>query len=537
MSIEKYSPDNPIVLSQPKHKKEALIKPQSSGLIERVVVVGGGLWAVYSFAATIPLVSVAAVGMLACHFWKEISNFQTPAKAAELELIWSSRTPAHPSLIDSERELKKKYPTKTINDAIERMRGHCDWWQFRKSDKHYLAGFGEVYCYQDPDTQEVMLPIHALLKMLKEWGIEPTIAVESKPVNEEPLAIVPTQNPIAELTQVVDSHQTTSTDLLDVPKLIVDEMYSYAIIAPSGGGKGMLISNAVRLLKKTYPHITVMLIDPKDDPKEKGYWNGVVDTWHKIDFDELEPDDKSAWVNEGLDLYRNIPGAKLLIFDEATMVMGFCKLCDKNLLARVQDLITTTASSGNSFERYVWLVGHSGNLADYGVSGGQMATFYNIYIAPANNKKAISQLGNTKFTGNNFDEKKRDEIVAIAEQSPVNRAVYIGTKDQWFPMAELTNHSGYDRDSRTFLNLPKDIEDKALQSDTVVPDITPVEPVDLEFELFTRNLAKALNKALQAGRDINTITPEKLLSLPDAKKINLDLSRAETSLFRAKQLL
>lgn len=535
--IEKYSPDNPIVLSQPKHKREALIKPQSSGLIERVVVVGGGLWAVYSFAATIPLVSVAAVGMLACHFWKEISNFQTPAKAAELEEILNSRTPAHPSILDSEKELKQKYPIAAVNRAIERMIGNCCWIQFKRKDDHYLAPYGEVYCYQDPDTGEVMLPIHALLKTLQEWGIEPTVTVESTAVKEEPLAIVPTQTSIAELTPVVDSHQASPTDLLDVPKLIVDEMYSYAIIAPSGGGKGMLISNTTRLVKQRLPHITVMLMDAKNDPRESGYWDGVVDIWHKADFGELEPEDKSAWVNEGLDLYRSITGAKLLIFDEATMVMGFCKLCDKNLLARVQDLITTTASSGNSFERYVWLVGHSGNLADYGVTGGQMASFKNICVFPSNNLKALSQLGNTKFTGNNFDERKRDEIVAIAEQSPVNRAVYIGTKDQWFPMAQLPNHSGYDRDSRTFLNPTQDTVAENSESGTVVHESTPVELVDLELELFIRTLARSLGKAQADGRDINAITPEKLLNLPAAKDLNLDLNQAEISLERAKQLL
>lgn len=523
---------------QPKRKKETLIKPQSSGIVERCLVVGGGLTIAYTCAATLPIASAAAIGFIALHFWKEIQNFQTPEKSKELELILHSKTVKHPSIYESRLSLKKSYPVSALNRAIESMIGNCDWYGFKPSDDHPLAKFGECYCYKHPHTGKVSLPLHALLEMLQEWEIEPTVTVKAESIKDEPLAIESSTDQPELDTRVVTSPELPQIDLLDVPKLIVDEMYSYAIIAPSGGGKGMLISNVIREYKKRYPNNPVVLIDPKADPKEAKYWDGAVDIWHKINFRKLEIEEKSAWLNEALDIIRGIEGPHLAILDECTMTFGFAKNSDSHLMNRLRDYTTSTASGGNSAEEFLFLMGHSGNLADYGISGGQMSSFRKIYIAPASNKEQIAQLGSTNFTGGKFGEDKLNEIVSIAGESPVNRAVYIGTRNQWFPMAQLENHSGYDRDSRTFLNPPvnhpNDIEDKASQSDTVVQEFTPV---DIELEMFIRTLAKSLSKAQQAGKDLEAITPEKLLSLPAAKKINLDLSQAETSLIRAKQLL
>jgi hypothetical protein len=53
------------------------------------------------------------------------------------------------------------------------------------------------------------------------------------------------------------------------------------------------------------------------------------------------------------------------------------------------------------------------------------------------------------------------------DKSPVGRAIYCWQRGHWEPMPELENYSGYDRDSRSYLDASNDIgiEDDGIQSD------------------------------------------------------------------------
>lgn len=325
-------------------------------------------------------------------------------------------------------------------------------------------------------------------------------------------------------------------NLLDVAKHIIDNIYSYAVIAPSGGGKGMLMSHVAREYKKRWPDRPIVLIDPKDDPKESGYWQGVVDVWHKTNFRKLEIEDKSAWLNEGLDIIRGIEGPHLAILDESTMVFGFAKNCDRNLANRLIDFMTSTASGGNSAEEYVFLMGHSGNLSDYGISGGQMSSFRKIYIAPNSNEDAIIQLGNTTFAGGKFGEDGVKQITDIASISPVDRAVYVGTLNKWFPMSELQNHSGFSRDKRE-ITTPQSFE--VVTQPIAVPFVTVIEPDQKsDINRITDKLISAMTRARSEGRDILSLTPDQfLLQVPSARKAGITLEQATIIVAAAKKRL
>jgi hypothetical protein len=238
----------------------------------------------------------------------------------------------------------------------------------------------------------------------------------------------------------------------DIAKLIVDDIYSYAIIGPSGSGKGMLWSHVVREARKKLPHLTTMLIDPKDFEPERGYAEGCFDIVHRTKFRKLSEAEQSEWLDEALNIYRDIEGHALLIFDEATLLFSFAANQDRKLLGRLKNLITVTASSGNAEERYVFLIGHSPNLGDYGISSGQMSSFKKIGIYPNNDLEKIKQIGLTTFAGGQFGEDKAREINRVAQKSPVGRAVYVGTRDSWLPMTRLQNYSSYDRDNRRVIS-------------------------------------------------------------------------------------
>ena len=52
---------------------------------------------------------------------------------------------------------------------------------------------------------------------------------------------------------------------------------SALIFGTPGAGKGMNISNAIRTLRAKYPKLTIMMVDPKGNPAERGYWQNQVD--------------------------------------------------------------------------------------------------------------------------------------------------------------------------------------------------------------------------------------------------------------------
>jgi hypothetical protein len=273
----------------------------------------------------------------------------------------------------------------------------------------------------------------------------------------------------------------------DIAKLIVDDIYSYAIIGPSGSGKGMLWSHVVREARKKLPHLTTMLIDPKDFEPERGYAEGCFDIVHRTKFRKLSEVEQSEWLDEALNIYRDIEGHALLIFDEATLLFSFAANQDRKLLGRLKNLITVTASSGNAEERYVFLIGHSPNLGDYGISSGQMSSFKKIGIYPNNDLEKIKQIGLTTFAGGQFGEDKAREINRVAQKSPVGRAVYVGTRDSWLPMSRLQNYSSYDRDNRRVISQdlptkPPCATENQLQTLAQAGDLSTLESIKKTLE-------------------------------------------------------
>ncbi|MBW4522648.1 MAG: hypothetical protein KME16_23630 [Scytolyngbya sp. HA4215-MV1] len=216
-----------IVLKEPRRKRETLIKPASSGFVERTLVVASGLGIAYSFAVVAPIASIAALGALGLYFLQEVQSFQSPKRAKEIEEILNSRTVRHHSILECKHILKAQYPVDVINRAIEAMIGNCEWIFFKPTDDHPLAPFGEVFCYVDPHDGQHILPIEGIYKMMDQWGFEPTIEVHAEkllttkalPAGSKTLA---NSKPVDE--EIDDNRPKTSAALLKRLKAECPEM-------------------------------------------------------------------------------------------------------------------------------------------------------------------------------------------------------------------------------------------------------------------------------------------------------------------------
>lgn len=306
-----------------------------------------------------------------------------------------------------------------------------------------------------------------------------------------PVTALPTQSPAAPIPEVVpitpvQGKDVSSTDTLpfqtadpktetvsaivqpiseaiDIVQAIIENMFSFAIIGAPGSGKGFVGSHVWRAAQSQLG-LKIFAIEPKNDPKERGYWETCECIYRgtsadpSATFGELSADEKTAWILGSIVTYRqwvrSIDRAPhILVFDEATVLMGHAQT-DKKLFAEIRGLLSHLTSSGNSMGHYIFLLGHIPNLSVYGLSGGEMACLKNVYLYSQKQTdiKNLLAAGNTTYFGSKFGTEKLSEIQSIADRSECHRAFYLGQTNQWYPMKKLPNLCGYDRDSKTFLN-------------------------------------------------------------------------------------
>ncbi|NJR70878.1 MAG: hypothetical protein HC771_21260 [Synechococcales cyanobacterium CRU_2_2] len=249
-----------------------------------------------------------------------------------------------------------------------------------------------------------------------------------------PVATVPALPPLYDLAADLGQHPQSAI-IAGVP----------------GAGKGMVVSNALRHLKARYPNITIFVIDPKADPKESGYWEGIGATVRRCRFLGADADDCALWLLKRLEEFAAIQGPKLMVFDEGSAAIATLKLAHKDIKAmgRLKAFIAHISSMGDSGETWLWLMAQIIHVADLGMSGGFRGIFRAVGIVSPKNRYALQSFLATDFVP--MPDGGMPEIETLMNSSPVGRAFFDGKSNQWVPMPRLQNWSGYDRDTRQAL--------------------------------------------------------------------------------------
>ncbi len=238
----------------------------------------------------------------------------------------------------------------------------------------------------------------------------------------------------------------TSQDF-DLVERMGRDATSHLIVGVPGSGKGLLISNAIASIKNHHPEVTTFYLDPKNDPKESGYFQNGVDFIRRADARTMSPSACIEWVKECIREFEAIPGDKLLVFDESTLISSKFKLGKEG--DWIKDKLIGYASAGDSIGLRIWIVAQNAHTDDLGISGGVRSQFVPIALISTKNIAALGALMATQFIPKN-QKLSTDEIEEILRKSEVNRAIYHGGVNEWFPAKRLPNPSGYDRDSRAF---------------------------------------------------------------------------------------
>ena len=276
-------------------------------------------------------------------------------------------------------------------------------------------------------------------------GLQPSEDQGNARTQDEPLAVTELQSIAAapSMSHITSPVWNPAEDLGNNPQ-------SALIVGVPGSGKGMLVSNAIRTLKAKYPELKIFVIDPKADPKERGYWEGLADHYKAFSLMKCsDPDEGAEWLLDCMAQFTAMSGPKLCIFDELMSASTELSLANKELkaLPRLKKFVVGLIGQGDSQGAWLWAMTQSPQVADMGMSGGVRANLRAIGLVSPKNLAAVEAMTSTKLIPP--PPGGMDELRQIMEASPVNRAVFDGKLARWLPMPKLENHSGFDRDSRT----------------------------------------------------------------------------------------
>lgn len=276
------------------------------------------------------------------------------------------------------------------------------------------------------------------------------------------------------VTQEAIAPQTNGTNIreksnFEVINHLASKIQNSFIVGLPGSGKDFLISHATRQIKKDKPTVYLFLIDCKNDKKEHGYYE------HFDHIERIPNWDCSAW--EYVTWFKKVwrkyeevanqcecEGRKcLVVINEGTRT-GQCFSEEKDPF--IKGKLTAITSSGDSRGRNVWFMTQAPQLTDLGFGDNVRSQLLTIAILHKNNIGAITNWWKTGILGRQL---KQEELLTLIKDSPRDRIVYSGQSIKWYPMPELKNYSGYDRDKEEFLSGYKNDSSKEV-SDNKVAD-------------------------------------------------------------------
>ena len=286
---------------------------------------------------------------------------------------------------------------------------------------------------------------------------------------------------------VIQSSIPTSTPIstpsaINIPLELAKSLELALIVGTPGAGKGIFVSNALDAVKRVNQNVTVFYLDPKKEPKEDGYFTGNrIDYAFRLDM-FAEPLELYKWLWRAIKDYEEFNGevVKLLVVDElkftleklsqiSTAEVKELKTSDKEFITMNESPVkwfsgklSAYGSSGDSRGIVVWCINQTAHAIP-GFDGGSRSMFVPVFIVSATNIAALQGLLAAKMISNE-SKPTTEEIKELCNRSPVGRAIYYGGTDQWYPMPRMENYSGYDRDTRTFLqtNQPTQIQPETI---------------------------------------------------------------------------
>ncbi|MBW4674709.1 MAG: hypothetical protein KME52_11965 [Desmonostoc geniculatum HA4340-LM1] len=260
---------------------------------------------------------------------------------------------------------------------------------------------------------------------------------EKSRVDDEPSTVNSQQSTLTESSV----HETSN--VFDIVKAIASPVQNCIILGVGGSGKGILVSNALRRIKKDFPNRKIFYIDPKNEEGEYGYLEGVVDVIRRKTCKNKSPEEICDWLDGVLDEYiewADQQEESLLVVDEGMVIGDACK---KTKNTRIGTLILHISSLGGAGKQNVWLMTQTPYVGAMGLNLTSSSQMKWVTLIGQNDAGVLKQWAKAST----METIGLDRLETLIKESPVNRAVYWGGHSKWYALPELPNYSAIDRDN------------------------------------------------------------------------------------------
>jgi len=228
---------------------------------------------------------------------------------------------------------------------------------------------------------------------------------------------------------------------------VCDRNNSFYIAGSKGSGKGIFASNLLRWKLDQYPNAIALVLDPKGDVKESGYWRHERIRHFAFKGIALSSEDYAEKVIEFLSEARNLVsqadvtrGMRLfLVLDELLTIK---ESVSNALFAEFRRFGVSAISTGDSEGIHLIAITQSFNAGDSFGSDELLKNFTQVGLFREDEYTRAKKL--IQF-GRSNGELAESEFKALISQSSVHRVMSIA--GEFIPTPEAENHSAFDRDT------------------------------------------------------------------------------------------
>jgi hypothetical protein len=288
-----------------------------------------------------------------------------------------------------------------------------------------------------PDTPTVSLP-KAQEVDLSGIGANTkleAIDVEAKSVEVEP----PTPPPASEAPVLKANTQPAPTlarlEPVDIALEMAKVPKSTIVAASPRVGKGVVVTMAIAHLRQLHPDLEIWLIDPKDEPTERHYWEAIdPDKRCHYDLRDFDVDVEAAievFSSHLTRFNRSSAHRKLLIIDEHVTLN---QKCAGTFMNQLKDFVVGICSSGEvnpdmGIGRFVWLITQSPYVSDLGFkTKAALSSFQRVFLL----NKASINLYQLAVSASFVPDRCEQRISRLLEVT--GRIFYYSRIDSWHPI-------------------------------------------------------------------------------------------------------
>ena len=285
----------------------------------------------------------------------------------------------------------------------------------------------------------------------------PTIATSAPTGNNTRLGAVEVPaSPAAQADwQTPETQSTVTPIVLSKLREVCDRNNSFYVAGSKGSGKGIFASNLLRWKLDQYPNAIALVLDPKGDLKEAGYWRHDRIRHFAFKGIALSSEQYQEKIVEFLSEARNLAsqadvtrGMRLfLVLDELLTIK---ESVSSALFAEFRRFGVSAISTGDSEGIHLIAITQSFNAGDSFGSDELLKNFTQVGLFRQDEYTRAKKL--IQF-GRSNGELAESEFKALIAQSSVGRVMAIA--GEFIPTPKAENYSAFDRDSgKTIQQMP-----------------------------------------------------------------------------------